>query len=442
MVIPHTMENDLSVTETYSTQELSQSTTTSTHHHSSQYHPTPTSTISQQHIPANSTSSTMNHPHIDTHAIPKAPSFSSMTIPHPETTAEIPHTTAAVGINPSGSGMSLGDLVSFCDPDQQQSWEPPLDALGLLSLQTIDIDNTSTISSSADALEKNNSTNATTIRIGNDACSNNNNNNQAPSPVVTSGGRQQRKATFPQDRTRCSNCDTTTTPLWRRNPEGQPLCNACGLFYKLHGVVRPLSLKSDGIKKRNRQGGSTQSSGNARFKSKQQLEIPGRGLMPATPSSFHVLPGRRPLFTRSHPPSTSMASPQSKKKRRASAQPIYNHQHNTFGYPTPSSSVSFNHPNDGYNPPPLLPPQPSSSQQYFHHSGLPSDLHATLETIGNHLSTLPPELLPIIASAANYHAMAKRQQQQQQQPPTSSSSTSSLSPPPQPSDHLRYPSSS
>ncbi|KXL51436.1 MAG: hypothetical protein FE78DRAFT_112913, partial [Acidomyces sp. 'richmondensis'] len=50
----------------------------------------------------------------------------------------------------------------------------------------------------------------------------------------------------------CTNCFTQTTPLWRRNPEGHPLCNACGLFLKLHGVVRPLSLKTDVIKKRNR----------------------------------------------------------------------------------------------------------------------------------------------------------------------------------------------
>ncbi|KAJ1878177.1 Sodium- and chloride-dependent GABA transporter 1, partial [Coemansia sp. RSA 486] len=50
----------------------------------------------------------------------------------------------------------------------------------------------------------------------------------------------------------CSNCSTTTTPLWRRDPEGKPLCNACGLFFKLHGVTRPLSLKTNVIKKRNR----------------------------------------------------------------------------------------------------------------------------------------------------------------------------------------------
>ena len=34
----------------------------------------------------------------------------------------------------------------------------------------------------------------------------------------------------------CSNCHTTTTTLWRRNSEGEPVCNACGLYYKLHGV--------------------------------------------------------------------------------------------------------------------------------------------------------------------------------------------------------------
>lgn len=57
--------------------------------------------------------------------------------------------------------------------------------------------------------------------------------------------------------TTCTNCFTQTTPLWRRNPDGHPLCNACGLFLKLHGVVRPLSLKTDVIKKRNRGSGSS-----------------------------------------------------------------------------------------------------------------------------------------------------------------------------------------
>lgn len=39
----------------------------------------------------------------------------------------------------------------------------------------------------------------------------------------------------------CSNCQTRTTPLWRKSNNGDLLCNACGLFYKLHGVLRPLN---------------------------------------------------------------------------------------------------------------------------------------------------------------------------------------------------------
>lgn len=50
---------------------------------------------------------------------------------------------------------------------------------------------------------------------------------------------------------KCSNCGTTKTPLWRKDPNGNTLCNACGLFLKLHGTMRPLSLKTDVIKKRN-----------------------------------------------------------------------------------------------------------------------------------------------------------------------------------------------
>ncbi|KAF7186275.1 Nitrogen regulatory protein areA [Pseudocercospora fuligena] len=66
--------------------------------------------------------------------------------------------------------------------------------------------------------------------------------------------------------TTCTNCFTQTTPLWRRNPEGHPLCNACGLFLKLHGVVRPLSLKTDVIKKRNRGSGNSVPVGTSRSK--------------------------------------------------------------------------------------------------------------------------------------------------------------------------------
>ncbi|PWN87337.1 glucocorticoid receptor-like (DNA-binding domain), partial [Acaromyces ingoldii] len=50
----------------------------------------------------------------------------------------------------------------------------------------------------------------------------------------------------------CSNCQTTATPLWRRDGKGGLLCNACGLFVKVKGRPRPVSLKTDVIKPRAR----------------------------------------------------------------------------------------------------------------------------------------------------------------------------------------------
>lgn len=37
----------------------------------------------------------------------------------------------------------------------------------------------------------------------------------------------------------CSNCGTTTTPVWRRTPNGETICNACGLYLKARNIVRP-----------------------------------------------------------------------------------------------------------------------------------------------------------------------------------------------------------
>ncbi|KAJ6457324.1 hypothetical protein C8R45DRAFT_566770 [Mycena sanguinolenta] len=61
----------------------------------------------------------------------------------------------------------------------------------------------------------------------------------------------------------CYNCHTTATPLWRKDDEGKTVCNACGLYYKLHGSARPISMKSDIIRKRSwhdaRRGGASAS---------------------------------------------------------------------------------------------------------------------------------------------------------------------------------------
>lgn len=106
--------------------------------------------------------------------------------------------------------------------------------------------------------------------------------------------------------TTCTNCFTQTTPLWRRNPEGHPLCNACGLFLKLHGVVRPLSLKTDVIKKRNRGSGNSMPIGSAATRSSKKG---GRkNSLVQTPVTTPVSAQSKSLAGSESPPSTGGGS--------------------------------------------------------------------------------------------------------------------------------------
>ena len=90
----------------------------------------------------------------------------------------------------------------------------------------------------------------------------------------------------------CQNCQTSTTPLWRRDESGQILCNACGLFLKLHGRPRPISLKTNIIKSRNRaRNGSSQSK-----RKQNQSPIPITNVSPSFSAiSPHLLPHGSPL---------------------------------------------------------------------------------------------------------------------------------------------------
>jgi len=67
--------------------------------------------------------------------------------------------------------------------------------------------------------------------------------------------KNSRVSSSKRDGTSCSNCSSTTTTLWRRTTAGEIVCNACGLYQKIHNTPRPISLKKDNILTRKRKQG-------------------------------------------------------------------------------------------------------------------------------------------------------------------------------------------
>jgi transcription elongation factor Elf1 len=78
----------------------------------------------------------------------------------------------------------------------------------------------------------------------------------------TPGARRDRVVTKTDTPRECDHCRTSSTPLWRKDKEGNlNLCNACGLYEKLHGATRPLPDRhqeaTDGYRRRKRWQGAT-----------------------------------------------------------------------------------------------------------------------------------------------------------------------------------------
>jgi GATA-binding protein len=133
----------------------------------------------------------------------------------------------------------------------------------------------------------------------------------------------------------CKNCKTQTTPLWRRDETGQVLCNACGLFLKLHGRPRPISLKTDTIKSRNR---IKQSSGTAtpvksqphtpELKSRDnKVNVYGSGKKPSSPKSQKKKTNQDVTLTPLLPNGISVPQP------KQFAHPIIHHHHHLPHFP-------------------------------------------------------------------------------------------------------------
>ncbi|XP_041807594.1 GATA binding protein 1a [Chelmon rostratus] len=100
--------------------------------------------------------------------------------------------------------------------------------------------------------------------------------------------------------TLCANCHTSTTTLWRRNANGEPVCNACGLYFKLHNVNRPLTMKKDGIQTRNRKVSNKNKKSKKAAMFEPYSEVTQPSSLDSSGGPFSLGPGT--LLTYSHTP--------------------------------------------------------------------------------------------------------------------------------------------
>lgn len=87
---------------------------------------------------------------------------------------------------------------------------------------------------------------------------------QAAQVVATNNNKNQNNTQSSKDMS-CTNCGTTTTTIWRRNVKGEMVCNACGLYFKLHGVNRPHTMRRDTIHTRRRRPKGDKSGRRSKF---------------------------------------------------------------------------------------------------------------------------------------------------------------------------------
>ncbi|KAI9486926.1 MAG: hypothetical protein EXX96DRAFT_604972 [Benjaminiella poitrasii] len=245
-----------------------------------------------------------------------------------------------------------------------------------------------------------------------------------------------------QQITQCSNCETTATPLWRRDPQGKPLCNACGLFLKLHGSVRPLSLKTDIIKKRNRNNSTsghshvntphrtTSKAYSKKHQNRQSIDtirdtkqsIERRNIVHIAPQhrtslSDHqpllLSPKRQPHRSYTLPNSTTSATNTIIKHHPSPPMTLQHHSSSSFISSSPTVATTTTSTTQFPSPITTNIVNNQQHQQTAVTSATSVAINAILQSVGIHLDNLPVELLPLIASAANHHAANKKREQEE-----------------------------
>lgn len=218
----------------------------------------------------------------------------------------------------------------------------------------------------------------------------------------------------------CANCETTTTPLWRRDAAGRTICNACGLYYKLHLVHRPATMMRTVIKRRKRCSANEK----AAQEKLNQENNQRRASMVGMEEDFDLQDISRRRRRRSLSPSYRHVSYHSNSIHNnaipsASSTPsATSPQHNVNSSNTTSSSSSpSQHPHQPFVLPPLYPPSSTSPASYAHNNRFSqdpttnNDIHVCANTIDaqrEYRNSLQREVTRLTAQLSNTVAMLQK----------------------------------
>ncbi|CAH1975780.1 unnamed protein product, partial [Acanthoscelides obtectus] len=170
----------------------------------------------------------------------------------------------------------------------------------------------------------------------------------------------------------CTNCQTNTTTLWRRNQVGEPVCNACGLYYKLHSVNRPLSMRKDSVQTRKRKSKGSKEKGsnsNNQINRNAPTSLPTSSLPSIKMEDVGVKLEHGSLET--YNDLRSVSSP-SHMQHASTASYVYaqsQHQHQPFSYKHSQLSAQFyDSILQGSPSPPSTAPESPSSPHIIHNN--------------------------------------------------------------------------
>ncbi|KAG0024132.1 putative electron transfer flavoprotein subunit [Podila clonocystis] len=254
--------------------------------------------------------------------------------------------------------------------------------------------------------------------------------------------KQRRRATSQEAAIVCANCGQTQTPLWRKDSQGRPICNACGLYSRLHQRDRPITMRKAKIARRKRdwtqdkeKGSEKNNKAAKKRKEKTESESPASAPSMNIPANTEHDSGDEAMPT---PVSSASMSPNLSGMPSMPQGPLSPSL--TASPPTPVLSP----PNMLFNPASSFPGlNPLLLQQYQQHLQTQSAMNMFQQSLlqqqpgmsvgpgtpgeailgNNWLSQLypayPPASVPFLASSASLNdagvELRKQQQQQQQQ---------------------------